>query len=1061
MMNKIHLTLTLAGFMNSLAMAETPVTNTTPRLPTAAMDIASPERDRVLAALTKAQYQFTPEVKSAFLDFRKAQAIRELAANTITLPPDFLSWVAGDPIVASTVYGIRHGTPAQALFVLRSLELDIGVEKMRGKYTQLGLAAARLHAASINLAVPSTNSFSLAARPLLEVKIPPCPLVKVDTHPKDRPMDVNDHIINFLEESETVTKDANGKELVTVTPREPILTAGQVVASRKLQKEFNDYMERKGQKIQPLDCGDNLINTYTGVIWRHPYCGRFQYASKLFKTAYIEKGRLVQRNDPLPTPTEWIAYQIRSAEDPARAINLQNPWPILMYMVGHRVALREAEFVWAEKAKGINPMRYIMYIGSIAQAGEDLIILSRLQPYEFPYNSYPGKRLWGGVCGSHTHTACVAGSTLGMSMVACSSPGHSFPGSFGKDKNGVWTFGGGHTGAAFYFGAAGPEGTGSDLNKLRSVCWGINSGLDSFLDAQLAWTLELQLPPSCPASQRMTLLKSAVSLNPYCLGLMRTAQASIAAPQDHVAFYQNMERALLALGPKPGCPNDPYRAEFENTLLAKLDALPVPTEKGALAYVASFVSSRGDALWSKYQAASIGLPAIQEQVTAELKANVAGTRTQTATDLIAQRITAVGNSISDLKEKNVWAENLLQILHGHERFAPDAKKPKELVVDPGFSAAYATYALGIGLSAAQAELELELKAGIDGRRTTDGCELLAKKMIAVGNLLPPPVKKEAAQKTLWCQKLLTLLRGHEIFAPDSTHPEQRVADPCLAAIYCLDNRQKAECDRLVTDYQSAVAQNRGDAIAQALALRLQTLRSSILDKKELSAFDDAIIATLAGHHFFYPDMKQITVRKVNPALRVLQHKASREILISELKTTLANGQSPESSEALSEYLRLLWMPIRWDIPGQAKLAQEICDILRGHELYAPDAKKPGDLRFDKLLHTVYHNWGRTPHNQGGITPRPADQNAGEEWLKKVMAVKRTPEGSAAMKSYLECLAGRLGGPARKAWGAQLLPLVQGQEYTEGTDTAGKKTLSPDPVVSYVYALAGQRLPPSR
>lgn len=1011
----------------------------------------------VTSALARADFQFTGDVRASFLASRKARAVEQLAAHGITLPPDFLAWIDADPVAAPTVYGIRHGSPAQALYVLRSLELDIGADKVRGKYLQICLAAAWMYAHTMDLAQPQSNSFSLAARSPLELRIPPCPLVKVDTHPKDRPLDVNDHIINFLEEEEVVTRAADGKETVMVKPRDPVLTAGKVVASLELQKEFNAYMARKGQTIKPLDCGDNEINTVKGVIWRHPRVAQFTYASKLFSAAYIAKGRLVKANDPQCQPSEWVAYQIRNAEDPARATNLQVPWPILMYVVGSRIPLREAEFVWAEKAKGINPMRYIMYIGSIAQAGQDLITLSRLQPYDFPYNSYPGKRLYGGVCGSHTHTACVAGATLGLSMINCSSPGHSYPGSLGKDKNGRYAFSGGHAGAPWYFGAGAPEGTGSDYQKLRSICWAVNHGLAEYADSQLAWTLEMLLPPATRAAHGPALLTSAMTRNPYNLGVVRAAQAAIATPQGQVEFHRILQTTLTAANKKPGCPDKEYRGEFDTTLHAKLDQLPVPADKATVAMLAAFLGDRGDALWAKYQIADSGLAAVQANLAAALEASVAGTRTTPSTDLLAQRILSTANATADANARKSWAQRLLAVLKGREHFAPDARKPAEFVVDPCVVAAATAYATAIGLPAAQSELEAKLTASVEGDRDVRRCEVLARQLTAVANLLPAPAGKNApVPKAEWGRKLLDILRGHEVFAADPAKPGTQIADPCLAAIYAMDNRMQIERERLLKDYQAAVARNRLEPEADALALRTRTLRASIADKKELADFDTALIAALAGHEFFYPDPNKPSVMKIDPVMRQLQHKATKDVLAAAVKNVLANGQSPESSAAMGEYLRFLWTPMRWNIQAQAGLAREFIGYMRGHELYVPVAAKPSDLQFDGFLTSIYHNFGRTPHGQGGIAVSQDDKNACGDTLARVLKQNPTPATCAAMKAYIECLAGRMSGGERKAWGIALVSLFRGHEYLSlGTAAPPRQNAA----AAYAHALAGQKFPP--
>lgn len=98
------------------------------------------------------------------------------------------------------------------LTVLRSLEIDLGREEIREKRTQLELAMAAVHsvgdtksegklnAKAVNWNAPIEDlGLSLSPRPLLQLRGPGNPVKPVNTHPTDRPLDANDHIVNFFE----------------------------------------------------------------------------------------------------------------------------------------------------------------------------------------------------------------------------------------------------------------------------------------------------------------------------------------------------------------------------------------------------------------------------------------------------------------------------------------------------------------------------------------------------------------------------------------------------------------------------------------------------------------------------------------------------------------------------------------------------------------------------------------------------------------------------------------------------------------------------------------------
>ena len=211
---------------------------------------ATPVDEAVVAAWGKAKHHFTPEVKAAYLAFAKAEALRDLAKARHSLPADFTAWVDSDPAVAATVYGIQRGRPAQVLAALRSLELDLGVEEVRQKHTQLALAIAVVDAPFVDMATMACpeRGISLAPRTTkFQLKIPPSPLRKVNTHPTNRSPDMNDHIINFFEgrtitEDRVVTRTVNGKKVPTTEKWTHPLEACDVIASAALQQDFNAYM---------------------------------------------------------------------------------------------------------------------------------------------------------------------------------------------------------------------------------------------------------------------------------------------------------------------------------------------------------------------------------------------------------------------------------------------------------------------------------------------------------------------------------------------------------------------------------------------------------------------------------------------------------------------------------------------------------------------------------------------------------------------------------------------------------------------------------------------------
>jgi hypothetical protein len=306
-----------------------------------------PADEAVVAMWGKAKHHFTPEVKAAYLAFAKAEAVRDLAKARHSLPVDLTAWVDSDPAVASTVYGVQRGRPAQVLAALRSLELDLGAEEVRQKHTQLALAIAVVDAPFVEMATMACpeRGISLAPRTTkFQLKIPPSPLRKVNTHPTGRPLDMNDHIINFFEgrtitEDRVVPRTVNGKKVATTETTEKWthpLEACDVIASAALQREFNAYMKEHGQRVA-VNCGNQVL-TRDSRTRPASHQKEITAAFNLFLDAYKAKGLFPKAPDRPSTSSQSAAYLLRNDafRFPAGDTRvwprfpLTAPWPVLV-----------------------------------------------------------------------------------------------------------------------------------------------------------------------------------------------------------------------------------------------------------------------------------------------------------------------------------------------------------------------------------------------------------------------------------------------------------------------------------------------------------------------------------------------------------------------------------------------------------------------------------------------------------------------------------------------------------------------------------------------------------
>jgi hypothetical protein len=776
---------------------------------------SSPEGKALHAIWVKAAYRFTPEVKAAYLRFAKAQALRELAAAGKTLPADFLIWIDGDPVVAATVYGARIA-PAKVLAMLRSLELDLGEEAVRKKYTQLALAMAVVHA-------EEGAQANLAPRAPLKLVIPTCPLKPVNTKESGRALDLNDHIINFLnehvvedvpadrkwmKEAAELIYDSNGVALpstvvaATNIPGVKVkraLTAAEVMASAALQKEFNDYMRAHGQTVQ-INCGDHVIFPDRHDMIRGPEGKPILEAFHLFKTAYETKGLLPPERDPAPTPAESCAFLIRNNECKAPApvtkkklpvCPLAAPWPILTLLAADTQPLREREDIWVRYHERGELHTYGEYIGGIAQQF-DFQSARRLSPYPFSYGTFQMMLKDGGVCGTMANMGVRTYETLGIPACTAGQPGHCALIYFDRDlKHGGYECRGGQ------FATGGPDKTHphtpwcfgdvdarKDMVYYQSIAWAINAGFQSYLDSTLAYDLFRLLPDADRKAHGQDLLESALTLNPFNFLLAEAAFAHAATPQAPLRFWKAFKPALATTGGKAGCPtNSLYNDTVRRQMFATLVRLPVPSDKTAAREVYAFLQGEkcdnADAL-ALYQLAVEGLRPLLARTELALKAHVATNRTEAACERMAADVTAAAEKISDKNQKALWVTARWQEIQGHELYFDRHGK---IQTDPTATALAKlnrkkVAAVATLLPQLFTQVAARLKASVAGPREAKACRQLANEISAVAHEILNPI-----QARTWLASLAQIMAGHEQFTPQNARKNAKPQrDPCADTI---------------------------------------------------------------------------------------------------------------------------------------------------------------------------------------------------------------------------------------------------------------------------------------
>jgi len=646
---------------------------------------ADESKSRMLKICASEKYKFTPKVRSAFLAYAKSQAQANLKAQGKSLPKEFLVWIDANSEIEAGVYA-AHDKSSDVLLQLYSLRLDLGRARFE-KYRQLALSAAIVHA-------KQEAQADITPRGPLKIVINGDPRKRINTKKPGRKLDINDHIINFLNdntiEEEVVTGykavvpelkyDKRGiaipapkskkkpKKVPVIEKRKRSLYAADVLASKALQTKFNAYMKSKGHPVD-IDCGDKVVHWKSRDAVRGQQRNNIKKAFALFRTAYEAKGLLPAARDPLPTMAQRVVYIIRNYEYKfSPGIQAQRkhkwpqfpitaPWPVLTLLVDDDQPLREREERWIAFRDRGEFKKYGEYIGGIAQQF-DMQSARRLKPHPFTYHTIQMMLKDGGVCG--TMGAISARSHISLGIPACQAiqPGHCAMVAFKYDpkkkiyfcKGGQYATGGDEKTTPFarwYFGdkakkCARRPGFGVQPNPRKpmvyhqSIAWAVNHGIASFLDSTMAYSVYHLLDESDHKSAGRTLLTSGLAINPYNFLLTDAAQAAAATPIEQVDFWRTFQTLLTAAGDKAGCRADGlYSKTVKKRVFASIAKLPAPKDKQAAKEVYAFLQTEkcdAPAALVAYRLAIEGLPALLARTEADYKKHLNSTRTKASSE---------------------------------------------------------------------------------------------------------------------------------------------------------------------------------------------------------------------------------------------------------------------------------------------------------------------------------------------------------------------------------------------------------------------------------------------
>lgn len=679
--------------------------------------------DELVKALERDAYKFTPRVGEVYFKLVKAQALDDLKAMGKVLPAKFLAWVDGDAQVRMTVYGVKP-KPANVLLSLYALQLDAG-ESMVREYTQLALAASVLNEGK-------GREADLTPRKPMKLVIPPCPLSPVDTRDKKRTLDVNDHIINFLNEDyksyHVFNTDKNPRHkkdaavaafhfsdvmplgLSTNFAKPRGLIASDVIKDDVLKDHLMDYLRKKGTPLNIPHGGLESSATYTNF--------------NIFHDAYVAKGLLPGCRDPHPLIAERLIYLVDNAahmEMPLKKV----PWPISIMLFENSLPLRESEEVLKEHSKRKRMLTYGDYVGPIAQTP---VLLAARDLRPFPYSCKD--RSWqamvknGGVCGTMAAIAAGTYSSLGIPAVTAGQPGHcalvryNISGSHyrldieqsvtgGPANTGLhvgWPFGDGRSGSGAYV-------------YRESIASAMNVGLEKYLESCMVYNILRLIPAAVRDQHGLDLLKSGLDINPYNIMLV-DALAEVGTPAQVALVGKSFDVKQHHTGKTAGM-TGVYEDKIKQVVIKRISSLPVdPADPKNAAIVCAYLKdvsfsfgefnregqAHAEEMALQYQLAAHGTKKFMEEMSSEVSAhfNSSKPRYPKLCQQMARRVQLVAAMITDETEKKGWLDRLSGKIAGREDYAATGR----LQIDRDKDGKPENYETGLG------QLTLSLPGGV-------------------------------------------------------------------------------------------------------------------------------------------------------------------------------------------------------------------------------------------------------------------------------------------------------------------------------------------------------------
>lgn len=664
------------------------------------------------------------------VDAARERTLAACKAKGLELPADFVAWIDGDPQLRTSVYGCRRD-PLPVLLALRSLELDLGSERVRRDYPQLALAFAiqssyagpRAEALGWNDGAdekPGDALPDVRPRASLQLVIPGDPRVPVDTNDPQRKHDRDDHIVNFLERHAPIEVDVKvrelppleydekgvakprGKEVTVVRKVARAPLAADVIASAALQAEFNAYMAANGHPDVRIDCGERAVHWYSeAAVEDGALRKRIADAHELFHAAYRNKGRMPAARDRAPTMAESMAWFVRNdrhafpaevrAERKWPRFPLAAPWPLLLMLAADDQPLREREAIWLAFRDHGELKTYGEYVGGIAQQF-DMQSARRLSPFPFTYGSI--QMMWkdGGVCGTMGNIGARTWRIVGVPAATAGQPGHCALVRMDHDAAtgrfrciGEQYASGGDEVTTVHAGWNHDDRGGRrPMVFHQAIAWACNHGVASHLETMVLRRVFDALPAAEQGKQALAFAEAALARNPFALVVLDGAIAALADADAALQFVDRFEKlAVPALDAKE---HALYRTTVVDLAHARIATLPAPAGAPANQRLLGELERQGcrdTALLARTWRAIDGEAGFTQRCKDELIAYLANGKRGSDRRIgreQARRLGALAATVKGKAAKAAWANELLPLFAGKESLTIRGKAAIDPVV---------------------------------------------------------------------------------------------------------------------------------------------------------------------------------------------------------------------------------------------------------------------------------------------------------------------------------------------------------------------------------------------